>query len=85
MTEPSWYAVRGRESLSPPSLPAYPPAVSSVPRAAGIGLVIPPREADCTGLRPSWYPFQINVCDWEFDPVDPPLTRRQMTTEPESV
>jgi hypothetical protein len=33
----------------------------------GVGLVIPPRQADCTGLRPSWWPFTFNVCDDDDD------------------
>jgi hypothetical protein len=52
------------------------------PRSAGIGLEIPEREADCTGARPSWYPFQINVCDAELDPADRDLTGRERSTDP---
>lgn len=58
----------------------YPPALVQAPRWAGIGLPIPDRKADCTGARPSWFPFQVNVCDWAEDaPESPPLTGRQLT------
>lgn len=50
--------------------------------AAGVGLRIPERESDCSGVRPSWYPFQVNVCDAELDPADPDLTGRQRSTDP---
>lgn len=82
MAEPGWYAVQGRESRPGPSLPAYPPAAASVPASAGIGLVIPERRSDCSGIRPAWYPFQMNVCDGELDPADPDLTGRQRSTDP---
>jgi hypothetical protein len=80
---PPWYAMQAR-GLSPAGLGllAYPPPVSSAPCDAGVGLRIPERQSDCSGIRPSWYPFVYNVCDWEFDPVDPPLTWRQTTTDP---
>jgi hypothetical protein len=62
-------------------LPEYPPAVVQMPRSVGVGLVIPPRRSDCSGVRPSWYPFQMNVCD--VDAPDPlPLTGRQLTIPP---
>jgi hypothetical protein len=58
-------------------LPEYPPTPGVVPKSAGVGLRIPERKADCSGVRPSWYPFQVNVCD--VDAPDPdPLTYRQM-------
>lgn len=38
----------------------------------GVGLVIPERRSDCTGQRPSWYPFQIQVDLCEGDSPDPP-------------
>jgi hypothetical protein len=41
------------------------------PKGAGVGLRIPPRESDCSGVRPSWWPFQINVCDHCDDAPDP--------------
>lgn len=43
----------------------------SVQSAQTVGLYIPPRESDCSGVRPSWYPFQINVCDEDCDEPDP--------------
>jgi hypothetical protein len=62
-------------------IPEYPPIVTQLPRSAGIGLRIPERQSDCSGVRPSWYPFQMNVCDQDApDPV--PLTDRQMNVQP---
>jgi hypothetical protein len=62
-------------------LPPYPPARVQAPARAGIGLEIPPREADCSGVRPSWYPFVFNVCD--IDAPDPePMTPRMMRVPP---
>lgn len=50
-------------------------------RDEGIGLDIPERKSDCSGRRPSWYPFQINVCDEDApDPV--PLTDRHLSVGP---
>lgn len=63
-------------------LPDYPPARVQAPARAGIGLAIPPREADCSGQRPSWYPFQINVCDCDDAPDPEPLSERQMHVPP---
>lgn len=77
---PAWYTAQPSATRSPLALPVYPPA--EVQSNRGIGLAIPVREADCSGVRPAWYPFQVNVCDWEFDPVDPDLTWREMTTDP---
>lgn len=57
-------------------LPEYPPIPGVVPKSAGIGLDIPERKSDCSGVRPSWYPFQANVCD-EDAPDPEPLTERQ--------
>lgn len=52
---------------------------SPVQSSRGAGYVIPERKADCTGRRPSHYPFQINVCDWACDEPDPiPFTARQL-------
>lgn len=76
---PRWYAMQDRGSSAGFGLLAYLPPVSSAPVDAGVGLEIPEREGDCSGVRPSWYPFVYNVCDWEFDPVDPPLTSRHTT------
>lgn len=77
---PRWYTAQPTDLASPLALPVYQPAVFQGNR--GIGLVFPSREADCTGLRPAWYPFQVNVCDWEFDPIDRDLTWRERTTIP---
>lgn len=77
---PRWF--QARQSGRPGAIAApteQPPEVMS---AAGIGLEIPERASDCSGARPAWYPFTANVCDWEFDPADPDLTSRQMTTDP---
>lgn len=54
---------------------------SEVQSAKTVGYDIPPRRADCTGRRPSWYPFQINVCDQD-DPDPPALTARHLTLPP---
>lgn len=63
-------------------LPEQPPVAVQAPKDAGIGLEIPPREADCSGVRPSWYPFQVNVCDCD-DAPDPELySGRQLTLPP---
>lgn len=65
-------------------LPVYPPAVVQAPRWAGIGLKIPPHLSDCSGVRPAWYPFQMNVCD--VDAPDPyPLTARMQSIPPPPV
>jgi hypothetical protein len=62
-------------------LPEYPPAVTYAPRWAGAGLHIPERKSDCTGVRPSWYPFVFNVCDQDApDPV--PWTARHFRIPP---
>lgn len=63
-------------------LPAPRPFVVQAPRSAGIGLHIPERKADCSGVRPSWYPFQINVCDCCDAPDPEPLTDREMRLPP---
>jgi len=58
------------------TFPEYPPTPVQAPASAGIGLHIPERKSDCSGVRPSWYPFQVNVCDQ--DAPDPePLTPRE--------
>lgn len=58
-------------------LPEPRPTRVQAPASAGIGLRIPPRRSDCSGVRPSWYPFQMNVCD--VDAPDPePLTGREL-------
>ena len=73
---PSWFTGAGDERTPPVSVPVNQPAV--VQSARTVGQVFPPRESDCTGLHPSWRPFQLNVCD--DDPPDPPaLTARQRT------
>jgi len=63
-------------------LPETPPAVVQAPKSAGIGLDIPERQADCSGVRPSWYPFQVNVCDCDDLPDPEPYTGRQLTVPP---
>ena len=74
---PRWYTATPTDPAPPLALPVYQPA--AVQSRQGIGLRFPPRTSDCTGLRPAWYPFQMNVCDWEFDPFDMDLTPRMMT------
>lgn len=62
-------------------LPEPDPVVVQSPRRAGVGLEIPERKADCSGVRPSWYPFVVNVCD--VDAPDPePYSGRQLTLPP---
>ena len=63
-------------------LPEPSPAVVQAPRSAGIGLEIPERKADCSGVRPSWFPFQVNVCDCDDAPDPEPLTGRQLRVPP---
>lgn len=55
----------------------------AAPADEGVGMEFPAREADYTGERPSWYPFQVNVGDHVED-VDPPepFTPRMMTLGP---
>lgn len=48
-------------------------------KSEGVGLAFPTREADCSGRRPSWYPFQINVCDEDAPTEDPLPTERHRT------
>jgi hypothetical protein len=49
----------------------------------GEGIVIPPRFADCSGVRPSHYPLAVNVCDDVFDDPDPvPFSGRQLVLPP---
>jgi hypothetical protein len=74
---PRWFEAKQSRpaAIAVPTEPV--PAVQS---AAGIGLVIPARESDCSGARPAWYPDFVNVCDGELDPADPDLTARQRTT-----
>jgi hypothetical protein len=66
-------------------LPDPPPTRVQAPKWAGIGLRIPPRRADCSCVRPSWYPFQINVCDCDDTPAPDPYTGRQLTVPPAPV
>jgi len=65
-------------------LPDIPPTLTHAPAWAGVGLEIPPREADCSGRRPSWFPFQVNVCDCDDDPDPTPLSERAMRIPPPS-
>jgi hypothetical protein len=47
----------------------------------GVGMALPQRRSDCSGKRPGWYPFQVNVCDEDTpDPI--PLTPRQKSIGP---
>lgn len=53
---------------------------SPVQSARTVGLELPVRMSDCTGLRPSWWPFVVNTCDQ--DTPDPePLTARMLEVE----
>lgn len=62
-------------------LPEPKPVVLQLPKWVGIGLHIPERKSDCSGVRPSWVPFVYNVCDQ--DAPDPePLTAREMRVPP---
>lgn len=55
---------------------------ASAPVSERSGIRFPERHADCSGARPSWFPFQMNVCDEDApDPV--PLSRRHRTTDPQ--
>lgn len=46
------------------------------PEHRGIGLVLPVRMSDCSGARPSWWPFENNVCN--VDAAEPvALTARE--------
>lgn len=40
-----------------------PPGPVQAPRTHGVGLVIPPRESDCSGQHPAWWSWVHNVCD----------------------
>jgi hypothetical protein len=56
---------------------------SEVQSSRGVGLLIPPRESDCSGVRPSHYPLAVNVCDDVFDDPDPvPFSGRQLVLPP---
>jgi hypothetical protein len=77
---PRWF--EARQSGRPGAIAVPTEPVDPVQTAAGIGLEFPVRESDCSGHRPAWYPFSVNVCDGEFDPADPDLTGRQMSTDP---
>ena len=76
---PRWF--QARQSGRPGAIAAPTESIPAVASAAGIGLDIPERQSDCTGARPSWYPFQANVCDGELDPEDRDLTPREMTAD----
>jgi hypothetical protein len=65
-------------------VPEQRPAVVHAPRSAGVGLYIPPRQADCSGVRPSWFPFQVNVCDCDDAPDPEPWTARHYQLPPNS-
>lgn len=63
-------------------LPEHPPVRIQAPKWAGVGIEIPPRQADCSGVRPSWYPFQINVCDCDDAPDPEPYSGRDLSLPP---
>lgn len=63
-------------------LPEHPPILVQAPRWAGIGLQIPPRCSDCSCERPSWFPFQVNVCDCDDAPDPDPYSERQLRIPP---
>jgi hypothetical protein len=65
-------------------LPEPKPRRVQAPADQGIGLCIPPRESDCSGVRPSWYPFVFNVCDCD-GPSPMPWTERMMRVPPAPV
>ncbi len=73
---PSWFTGAGDERTPPVAVPVNPSA--AVQSARTVGVQIPPRLGDCTGRRPSWHPFQVNVCDDDL-PDPPALTARQRT------
>jgi hypothetical protein len=60
-------------------LPKPTPTVVQSPRSAGVGLDIPERRADCSGVRPSWFPFQVNVCDCGDAPDPDPYSGRDLS------
>lgn len=43
----------------------------SARRSEGVGMVFPVRDSDCSGVRPGWFPFQIQVDACENDGPDP--------------
>lgn len=47
-------------------------------RSEGVGMEFPDRKADCSGRRPSWFPFQINVCDEDAPDPDMFPTERHL-------
>jgi hypothetical protein len=70
---PAWMYAFGTSS---DSTVARPPLSAGGPEGRGIGLQVPGRRSDCSGARPSWYPFEVNVCD--VDAPDPPaMTARE--------
>ena len=44
----------------------------------GAGYDLPERDSDCTGTRPAWYPFQIEVeaCNEDEAPLEFPENAR---------
>jgi hypothetical protein len=46
------------------------------PASEGVGYHFPERKSDCSGGRPSWFPFQIAVCDVDEEAPDPLPTER---------
>jgi hypothetical protein len=43
----------------------------SAPLGEGAGIAMPKRESDCSGQRPSWFPFGVNVEACDLDNADP--------------
>lgn len=55
------------------------------PASEGVGMEFPERQADCGG-RPSWYPFQVNVCDVDDPELDPlPTDRHRELPEAQAI
>jgi hypothetical protein len=62
-------------------LPEYKAAPVQAPLNRGVGLHIKPRRSDCSGVRPSWYPFAFNVCDCD-GPAPEAWTERMLSVPP---
>lgn len=60
------------------------PYHSTVQSSRGIGLTIPVRQADCSGVHPSWRPFAVNVCDSACDDPEPVAFTARHLTIPEA-
>jgi hypothetical protein len=62
-------------------LPEHKATRTQAPLHRGIGLYFKPRRSDCSGVRPSWYPFAVNVCDCD-GPAPLPWTERMLSVPP---